>query len=188
MQTPAPQHPLWKTYLLFLAPMVLSNFLQSMSGTINNNVIGNPAVTDSGSFSADCITIFANQKSDITVAVTNNLLREYSNTSGINIQARDDGGAAGAGGTVNATITGNTISDPGTFAGNGLFTSAGSVAGDDHFMCVDIGGAGALANSLAGSGGNGVEDFFVRQRFLTTVRLPGYGGANNDNAAVVALP
>ena len=40
MQTPTIQHPLWKTYLLFLAPMVLSNFLQSMSGTINSIYIG----------------------------------------------------------------------------------------------------------------------------------------------------
>ncbi|MFS2072482.1 MATE family efflux transporter [Pseudomonas sp. CT11-2] len=41
MQTPAkPQHPLWQTYLLFLAPMVLSNFLQSMSGTVNSIYIG----------------------------------------------------------------------------------------------------------------------------------------------------
>ncbi|GID05312.1 MATE family efflux transporter [Pseudomonas sp. 008] len=41
MQTPAkPQHPLWQTYLLFLAPMVLSNFLQAMSGTVNSIYIG----------------------------------------------------------------------------------------------------------------------------------------------------
>lgn len=39
MQTTAPT-PLWKTYLLFLAPMVLSNFLQSMSGTVNSIYIG----------------------------------------------------------------------------------------------------------------------------------------------------
>ena len=32
--------PLWQTYLLFLAPMVLSNFLQSMSGTVNSIYIG----------------------------------------------------------------------------------------------------------------------------------------------------
>lgn len=32
--------PLWKTYLLFLIPMVLSNFLQSMSGTLNSIYIG----------------------------------------------------------------------------------------------------------------------------------------------------
>ncbi|KIR13448.1 MATE family efflux transporter [Pseudomonas brassicacearum] len=35
-----PTQPLWKTYLLFLAPMVLSNFLQSMSGTFNSIYIG----------------------------------------------------------------------------------------------------------------------------------------------------
>ena len=41
MQTPTqPQPPLWKTYLLFLAPMVLSNFLQAMSGTVNSIYIG----------------------------------------------------------------------------------------------------------------------------------------------------
>ncbi|MBX9410549.1 MATE family efflux transporter [Pseudomonas baetica] len=40
MQTPSVTKPLWQTYLLFLAPMVLSNFLQSMSGTINSIYIG----------------------------------------------------------------------------------------------------------------------------------------------------
>lgn len=35
-----PTQPLWKTYLLFLIPMVLSNFLQSMSGTFNSIYIG----------------------------------------------------------------------------------------------------------------------------------------------------
>lgn len=35
-----PTQPLWKTYLLFLLPMVLSNFLQSMSGTLNSIYIG----------------------------------------------------------------------------------------------------------------------------------------------------
>ncbi|WP_277961062.1 MATE family efflux transporter [Pseudomonas sp. RIT-To-2] len=39
MHIPA-QRPLWQTYLAFLAPMVLSNFLQSMSGTLNSIFIG----------------------------------------------------------------------------------------------------------------------------------------------------
>jgi len=34
------QRPLWQTYLVFLAPMVLSNFLQSFSGTLNSIYIG----------------------------------------------------------------------------------------------------------------------------------------------------
>ncbi len=39
MQKNAPR-PLWQTYLVFLAPMVLSNFLQSLSGTLNSIYIG----------------------------------------------------------------------------------------------------------------------------------------------------
>ena len=34
------QRPLWKIYLIFLAPMVLSNFLQSFSGTLNGIYVG----------------------------------------------------------------------------------------------------------------------------------------------------
>jgi len=42
MQSPTPhrQPPLWRVYLVFLAPMVLSNFLQSFSGTLNGIYIG----------------------------------------------------------------------------------------------------------------------------------------------------
>ena len=32
--------PLWKVFILFLAPMLLSNILQSLSGTLNNVYIG----------------------------------------------------------------------------------------------------------------------------------------------------
>ncbi len=32
--------PLWKTFLMFLAPMLLSNILQSLSGTLNNIYLG----------------------------------------------------------------------------------------------------------------------------------------------------
>ena len=34
------EHPLWKTFLVFLAPMLLSNILQSLSGTLNNVYVG----------------------------------------------------------------------------------------------------------------------------------------------------
>jgi Na+-driven multidrug efflux pump len=32
--------PLWKTFLVFLAPMMLSNILQSLFGTVNNIYLG----------------------------------------------------------------------------------------------------------------------------------------------------
>jgi putative MATE family efflux protein len=37
---PTPARPLWRTFFAFLAPMVLSNILQSMSGTLNSIYIG----------------------------------------------------------------------------------------------------------------------------------------------------
>jgi hypothetical protein len=53
---------------------------------------------------------------------------------------------------------------------------------------VDIGGAGALANDVDGKGtiAPNNTDIRLRQRQATTVRLPGYGGANNNDAAVQA--
>ncbi len=166
-----------------VSPITINSSSNStMSGTINNNLIGNAAVTDSGSSQGDGINITAQNTSDITVAITNNTIRQYSNASGMNLSVN-----TGTTDTLNATITGNTISNPGTFGGNGLLAQAGAAAGDAGFMCIDIGGAGALANSIAGSSANGATDFRVRQRISTTVRLPGYVGANNNDAAVVAF-
>ena len=83
---------------------------------------------------------------------------------------------------MNATITGNTVANPGTFGGNGLLVTAGAITTDAGTFCGAITG-----NTLGGSGGSGTTDFRLRQRFLTTVRLPGYGGAAGDTAAVVAF-
>jgi len=65
----------------------------------------------------------------------------------------------------------------------------GTTAGDTHFLCASIGGAGALKNDVSGAGnaGNGGFDLRPRQRQSTTIRLPGYGGAFNDTAAVAAF-
>jgi putative MATE family efflux protein len=46
-QRPAQTRPLWRTYLAFLAPMVLANILQSLSGTINGVFIGQMLGTQS---------------------------------------------------------------------------------------------------------------------------------------------
>ncbi len=41
MQAAAPSpRPLWKTFLVFLAPLVLTNMLQALSGTLNNIYVG----------------------------------------------------------------------------------------------------------------------------------------------------
>ena len=42
MSTPPPGTPpvLWKVYLAFLVPMIFSNILQALSGTVNNIYLG----------------------------------------------------------------------------------------------------------------------------------------------------
>lgn len=37
---PAPSRPLWKTFLVFLGPLVLTNMLHALSGTLNNIYVG----------------------------------------------------------------------------------------------------------------------------------------------------
>jgi Bacterial cadherin-like domain/Putative Ig domain len=164
------------------AIMINSSNSSVLHGTLSNNVIGTAGTVDSGSSQGDGISVFANNSSAIRALITNNTIKQYSNLAGLNIQQRS--GSA----TVQAVATGNTIANGGSFASEGIFVSAGTVSGDSGTMCLDLGGAGALANSIAGSdptlSGN---DFRVRQRFLTTIRLPGYGGTNQDTAAVVAF-
>ena len=120
--------------------------------------------------------------------VTNNLIYGYNNF-GIEVLT---GGSAGAqSGTINTTITGNTIAEPGTTAGtiaiakNGIHYNIGTVPGDTYQACAVITG-----NSLASSGADAVpaagggQDVRLRQRQSTTIRLPGYAGVATDITAV----
>jgi Na+-driven multidrug efflux pump len=36
----SPARPLWKTFLVFLSPLVLTNMLHALSGTLNNIYVG----------------------------------------------------------------------------------------------------------------------------------------------------
>jgi hypothetical protein len=110
---------------------------------------------------------------------------------------RPGGGATAQSGALNTTITGNTIAQPGNTSGtlsipkNGIHFNIGTVPGDTYAACAVIGGAGSLANAISTSGKDGVPatgvgdiDARLRQRQASTIRLPGYGGANNDSTAV----
>jgi hypothetical protein len=150
-----------------------------LHATVSGNIIGNAGTLDSGSSQGDGINLTAINTSNLHALIQNNQIRQYSNLAGINI-TQSSGSAA-----VQANIYGNTISNPGTFAAQGMFISAGAASGDSGTMCIDLGGAGALANSFAGVGAGGTTDFRIRQRMSTTVRLPGYGGTATDTAAVI---
>ncbi len=158
----------------------------ALSGTIDDNQIGVAGVARSGSANGSGIVVLLEGTGSHTTAVTDNQIRQ-SNSLGILVQA---GGTAATGhGSLKATVTGNAVSDPPTPGApkNGFQLNSGTMFGDTYQVCLTVGGAGALRNSLVGSGADGGTDFRLRQRQSTTVRLAGYAGANNDNAAVVSF-
>ncbi len=148
----------------------------TLSGTVNNNTIGDAAVPASGGAQSAAIATVGQGAGTLTAAVTNNTIRQNDGFAAIDILSRDGSP------TINATVTGNSIANPSTGGGNGLLLRNGAITTDGGFTCAAITG-----NSLAGSAVAGLDDFRLRQRFNTTVRLPGYGGAAGDTAAVVAF-
>jgi hypothetical protein len=162
---------------------ITSEFLKNstasgtLTGKIDANAIGAAGVIDSGSSQFSGIAPYSEGRGTQTTAITNNTIRQYANFAGIDGRIRD-----GASPTLNLTITGNTLANPGTFATNGLFVSAGAATTDGGTICAGISG-----NTLAGSAANGATDFRLRQRFGTTVKLPGYAGTPGNTAAVVSF-
>ena len=140
------------------------------SGTINNNTIGVIGVTDSGSKQGSDIFFNFNDAGSATVSITNNNLHQYGAGNGINLNL-------GAFGTANPyanfTVTGNVVSNPGTFASQGFLLTAGTQLSplDTGRICLTLTG-----NTLLGSGSvpNGATDIRIRDRFNVKVGLPGY--------------
>ncbi|MBI3853087.1 MAG: cadherin-like domain-containing protein [Verrucomicrobia bacterium] len=153
-----------------------------VTGTISNNVVGLQGVADSGSAQGDGIDVESHDAGSHSVTISSNRVYQYNNV-GIEMITGEGAGTA----ALNVKITGNTVTNPGTFAINGVLLNAGTLVGNANAVCLQFGGAGALANSIAGSGANGATDFRLRQRNSTTVRLPGYAGAAADTAAVIAF-
>ncbi|HET6230563.1 MAG TPA: Ig-like domain-containing protein [Longimicrobiaceae bacterium] len=155
----------------------------SFAGTISGNTVGVAGLANSGSAQGSGLSLASVGGGVHTVLVANNQIRQYNN-QGVLVQIGD--AASGGNGTLNATLAGNTIAEPGSAPTikNGVNLNAGTSTGDQHGVCLAMSG-----NTLTGSGSGGAAgtDFRLRQRFLTTVVLPGYAGANNDNAAVVAF-
>jgi hypothetical protein len=64
---------------------------------------------------------------------------------------------------------------------NGLRVTSGVASGDNFTTCVNFG-----ANSITGSSDSPTEDFRLAADH-DSIRLPGYAGAFNNDAAVVAF-
>ncbi|MEO5914482.1 MAG: Ig-like domain-containing protein [Luteolibacter sp.] len=171
---------------------VKSTGVATLAGTFSGNTIGVQGTANSGSSEGSALKIQSAGGGTVTTLVTNNLIYQYNN---FGIEMLTGGGATPQSGNFNSTITGNTISNPGTnpaaaaIAKNGIHLNGGTVPLDTFQIALDIGGAGVLANSLSNSGAPndaaaGGEDIRLRQRQDTTVRLRGYTSTPADNAAV----
>jgi len=99
---------------------------------------------------------------------------------------------AGDGDSVlNLTVTGNISDEQSAVAAReSIQTNHGitstNVFGnvDSNAVCVQLGGAGALANIFS-HGGAAPDDFRLRKRQEATVRLPGYaGGTGQDGVSL----
>ncbi len=173
--------------------IVKSTGPSTQTGTFSGNTIGVAGNTTLGSSAGDGLKLQTVGQGTLTWNVSNNQIYGFANF-GVDVLA--GGGATGQTGAVNVTVTGNTIANPaaaGGFPTNGLQFNIGTVpavppaAGDTYNACLQIGGPGALANTVNATGTNGAPDIRPRQRQGTTIRLPGYGGSATDDTAVDAF-
>ncbi|HEX6909887.1 MAG TPA: hypothetical protein VF142_05820, partial [Longimicrobium sp.] len=162
----------------------------SFTGTVSNNVVGQSGVANSGSSQGSGIIVDLAGGGTHTASVTGNQVFQFTNF-GIRSQAGTT--ASGGQGVLKVVVQGNTVSEPspnavaGAFPTHGIRIQSGITTGDNAIVCATVGGAGALANSVTGTGSNGGTDIRLFERFLTTMALPGYLGAPNDNVAAAAF-
>ena len=154
----------------------------NIQATIQGNNIGTAGVANSGtSGGAFGINAEVNGNGIVTALINNNNVREISGNFGIAATAR---AGTGTGGTLNATITNNTVTATAT-AGlvNGINVTAGvSTGGDRETLNAQISGntisAGLSTNirvrALSNSTNSG----------LATFNLRGYTGGTTDTVAV----
>jgi hypothetical protein len=141
-----------------------------MSGSFSNNSIGASDVAGSGGDGVS-ITSQANGVSH-TTSVVGNSIRGYR-LYGMDL-------SADLAGILNATVTANILEQPDASAQHGVRVSSGIALTSTATVCL------ALNNNIM-TGSGPVSDFRLAQGGLATMFLPGYGGAKDDNAAVVAF-
>ena len=117
----------------------------------------------------------------MTAIVDGNHVRSWHSGPGINFQVGDTGNVNAA---ITLTVTNNTISNPGAASQHGIVGNFGADTAGTNAVCADI-----KSNNidLTATPPNGGANIRVRQRNSSTVRLPGYAGANTDTAAVISF-
>jgi hypothetical protein len=143
----------------------------SIDATVSGNTIGTAGDPASGSADGVGIAVTSRANTTVDALLENNQVRGYDE-AGIVLEQRD-----GANAVVNATVRGNTLSDPGTASSptNGIDILLGATAGDAGTACLDIGGSSP--NTLTGSSvGTGAFDIFLSMSRGVSAQLPGLGG------------
>jgi len=144
----------------------------SMTGYFRNNTIGNSGDSNSGSSGNDPgLDVESNGGGNLTIDIDNNQMYQWgSNGAGFLLES-----SAGDPTTFAATVTNNTIAQPGTFAvsnnAQGFQLNNGTASGENFTTCLKF-----QSNTLNGSGTGTGGDARFRQRFDTKVDMPGYTG------------
>jgi hypothetical protein len=162
--------------LQLAAPLPGDPAATSLNGTLTGNTIGVSGVAGSGSWTGNGIFLsFAdnttNPKGQVTLAITNNTIRQYLGNAGIY--------ADNTGGNYNAdlTITGNTTDQPGAGVFAGLALTAGAPSSsDDIDVCANMTGN----NFSAGDPNDANED---PRRGHRGINLAAAGACSGDEAA-----
>ncbi|HEX8003632.1 MAG TPA: Ig-like domain-containing protein [Mycobacteriales bacterium] len=151
------------------------------SGTIASNTFGVSGVQKSAG-AASGIAVTKIKGGTGKVSILNNTIRSYGADAGIRVLANDGNP------TLRATITGNSVTEPSTAAGSpsfaGITVEPGATGTDNVTMCLDLGGAGALQNSVSNGDPSNFNDINLPLNGNTTVDLPGYAGGTTDTTAV----
>ncbi len=148
----------------------------SMQGRITNNTFGVTGVVNSASKSGNGLFLSCAGGGTIGLTITGNSIRNWKGNAAMFFD--NTGGSY----TVNLTIQGNTMAEPGTnsFASLAL-TNGGNLTTDTVNVCATIGGSTpALKNTITGTAA--LADMYLGssgQNGGHTFNLPGYVGPSN---------
>ncbi|MGB7207938.1 MAG: carboxypeptidase-like regulatory domain-containing protein [Pyrinomonadaceae bacterium] len=154
----------------------------NFSGTISNNTVGVAGIPNSGTLdSSGDISVESIGAGTMTVLISGNTLRQY-NEEGIRIFANSGSSV------LNATVIGNTVTEPGTlFPFGGVYAAAGAVPGDTCTLNLLLGSFGTPANqnTLEDSDPFNANDVYLERQGAATFNLSRGGSAAGTAAGVV---
>lgn len=157
---------------------VVSNNTTQLRGKIQNNVIGNAAVSGSGSNQGSGIVLTAGGGGSLTALVAGNTVGQVDN-EGLNFTAGESTG------TSNLTVSNNSFSVNPTSPNSdfGMLLVAGAIAGDTATLCANVTNNHDVGN--AANGGDGIA--LATEGGTPTFNIQGYTGAANNATQIASF-